>query len=194
MEEETRKDKPNRVDELIREIKAVRTANSGLHIKVNSLESHIYSKNCEVKTLENRVDRAASRIQFLESERTCLLKKYSARIRNLENEKRKNDIFNQKVMATSKTKKESLMMQEMDSLRAVNRTLLGIINLLGEQMGFDGNILKMMAEIADGVEDNILRLFLDGLKVKDAKPVGSEVVLCDIDAREKSLVKNDTEA
>lgn len=159
--------KENNRDELIREIKMIRALNSSLCIKINSLESRIHTKDCEVILLEDKLGRATSKIQFLESEKTCLQRKYGARIKSLENERRRNDIFNRKVMSTSKTKKESLMIQEMDSLRSVNKTLLGIIDILSESIGFDNDVVKAISKAADGVEDNILRLFVDSLKSRD---------------------------
>lgn len=188
--EETKENKPSRVQDLIREIKIIRADNSILHTKVNSLESRMYTKDFKMEELEHKLDKAASRIQFLESEKICLQRKYSARIKNLENEKRKNDIFNQRVMATSNTKKESLMMQEMDSLRAVNKTLLGIIDLLSEQMGFDSSLVKMIAGIADGVEDNILKLFVDSLKAKHAKSIDPKIALCETSTQDGSETKD----
>lgn len=156
--------KSSRIDQLIDEIKVIRAVNSSLHSEITSLETKVFQKEREAKSLADKLEKTQKKVEFLEAEKKSNLKKYTTKIKNLERGKKRNDIFNQKIIGTSKTMKESMMIQEMDSLRSVNSTLLGIINLLSKEIGFDGEIIKGIAEIADGIEDNILRLFINGLK------------------------------
>jgi len=156
--------KSSRIDQLIDEIKIIRAVNSSLHSEITSLETKVFQREREAKSLADKLEKTQKKAEFLEAEKRSNLRKYNTKIKNLERGKKRNDIFNQKIMGTSKTMKESMMIQEMDSLRSVNSTLLGIIDLLGKEIGFDGEIVKGIAEIADGIEDNILRLFINGLK------------------------------
>ncbi|ELA41419.1 uncharacterized protein VICG_01524 [Vittaforma corneae ATCC 50505] len=156
--------KLGRIQELINEIKVLREVNSTLHRQINSLQSQVYDKEYEIGSLNTKIDRLQSSIGFLEAERTGIQKKMDNKVKNLENEIRKNGIFNQRVMATSRTKKEYLMIQEMDSLRKVNRILLGFVEILSKTFAFDSDLLKTLVSVAEGVDDRILQLFLDGLK------------------------------
>ena len=153
-----------KLDKLIEEIKVLKAVNSSLHTKIISLETKAYMKDLEAKALSTKLENAKSRIEYFENEKSITVKKFTTKIKQLEREKKRNDLFNQKIAGTSRSAKESLMIQEMDSLRSVNSTLLGIINLLGKEIGFDSEIITKIAEIADGVDDNILKLFVASIK------------------------------
>lgn len=155
--------KLDRIQELVNEIKIVREVNSTLHKECNSLQTRIYDKDCEIKNLNSKIENLRTNVSLLETEKAAILKKMENKTKALENEIRRNGIFNQKVMATSRTKKEHTMIQEMDSLRKVNTTLLGFVEILSKTYNFDKDLLKTLANIAEGVDDRIIQLFLDGL-------------------------------
>jgi chromosome segregation ATPase len=154
----------DRIEELINEIKVIREVNNTLHRQVSTLQQQLYDKEYEIKTMNSTIEKLKTRLGLADQEKQAIQKKMDNKTRALENEIRKNGIFNQKVMATSKTKKEHLMIQEMDSLRKVNRTVLGFVDVLGKEFEFDIDILKALVSIADNVDDRILQLFIDGIK------------------------------
>lgn len=154
-------EKTDRIQDLVNEIKTLREVNTNLHRQINNLESKAYTKDLEIKALLKEQERLRAKVSFLEGEKAAIQKRMACKIKSLENDVRKNGMFNQKVMATSKTKKEHLMIQEMDSLRKVNKTLLGFVEVLSNRFSFDGDLLKSLCDVAEGVDDRILRLFLD---------------------------------
>lgn len=156
--------KLDRIQELISEIKILREVNSTLHQQINSLNSQIYSKDNEIKNQNIKIEKLQSNIGFLEAEKTGIQKRANFKIKSLEIEARRNGVFGQKVMATSKTKKEHLMIEEMDSLRKINKILLHFIDVLSREFEFDGDLVKTLVDIAEGVDDRILQLFLEGLR------------------------------
>lgn len=164
-------DKVDRITELVKEIKNLLDVNTGLNRDLNGVNAKLYAKDSEIKTLNSKIATLQAKVDFLEEEKTAIQKRASKNIKTLELELRKNSIFNKKVMATSKTKKEHLMIQEMDSLRKVNKTLLGFVEALSKRFLFDDDLLKTLAGIADGVDDRILQLFLDSFSKQSENPV-----------------------
>lgn len=159
----------NRTDKLINELKIYKTVNHSLHSKIYKLESKEHSSISSINSLEKRLENANNKIEFLEKEKKCLIKKYTNKIDLLEKEIRRNSIFNKKIIGTHKSKNESMMIREMDSLRSVNSTLLSFVKILGDKIGFDSEIAKCLCEVAVGVEDNILQLFIQDIEVKYKK-------------------------
>ncbi len=168
-----------RINELVNELKVSREVNSSLHRKVCSLESVVSEKQYEINSISTSILKLKSRISHLEAENAAFDKKLAIKTRTLQNELRKSSIFNQKVMATSRTKKEHLMIQEMDSLRKVNTTLTGFVDALSKNFDFDTEILKSLATIADGVDDQIIQLFIQGIrdKINLERPKTPEIVM-----------------
>lgn len=160
-------DHSNRTDKLISELKIYKTVNHGLHFKINSLESNAHTTTSAIACLQKKLDNSNAKIEFLEKEKMCLIKKYKNKIDVLQKEIKRNDIFNKKIIGTLKTKNESYMIQEMDLLRSVNRTLLGFVEILSKKFGFDSDIAKSLCDVANGVDDNILQLFLQDIESKN---------------------------
>jgi hypothetical protein len=173
--EESDVNKQTKIESLISELKIYKTVNHSLHTKINSLESQAHTNLSNLSALEQKLQKANLKIDFLEKEKKILVKKYANKIDILQKEIKRNDIFNKKIIGTSKTKNESYMIQEMDTLRHVNKTLLRFVDVLSEKFGFDSEISKSLCEIAESVEDNILQLFIQDiefkLKRKDKKVV-----------------------
>ncbi|KAM0680847.1 hypothetical protein GINT2_001121 [Glugoides intestinalis] len=164
-------DKIDRTTELVKELKDLLKVNTALNRYINAIDVKLYDKDSEIKALASQISTLQSKVNFLEEEKVAIQKRASKNVKNLELELRKSSIFNKKVMATSKTKKEHLMIQEMDSLRKVNKTLLGFVEALSKRFSFDDELLKALAYIADGVDDRILQLFLDTFSKKNKKSI-----------------------
>lgn len=160
---------PSQTDKLIYEIKLLRKINDTLQHKVSHLESQLQTISSKNGETESRLEEEKNKVNFLEKRNKCYVKKYKTKLSILEKEVRRKDIFNKKISGSLKTKKEAYMIQEMDSLRAVNNTLLGFVDLISEKYGFDDNILKNLARVASGVDDNIIKIFIEGLSAKKSR-------------------------
>lgn len=170
-------------DKFVDEIKVLRAVNTSLHNKITSLEMLEYRKEATIKEMRKKIEDCQKKIDFLESERSATTKRYLMKIKQLEREKRRNDMFNKKIIGTSKSAKEALMITEMDSLRAVNRTLLEFIDILSVEIGFDKELITKISEIASSVDDNIIKLFVNGLKSNKDKT--EEVIVNEIEVERK---------
>lgn len=157
-------DEQSRTEKLIYEIKMLKNVNSSLHTKIIQLENNNQTLSSNLEILKEELQISKNQIEFHKKENKCIIKKYKNRIDILSKELKRNDLFSKKVMGTSKTAKENLMIQEMDCIRNVNKTLLGFIDILSQKIGFDREILGCLVEVADGVDDTILQLFVQKLQ------------------------------
>lgn len=155
-----------RNEELVNEIKALREAATALNGRITGLQYELHSKTAEIMDLRTSVQNLQSKVNLVQSEKQHIQKKCQNQIKKLEAEVKRNDLFQSKVMSTSKTKKEHFMIQEMDALRKVNKTLLGFADVLSQKFDFDRDLLKTLCEISSGTDDMVLSHFLDGLGKK----------------------------
>lgn len=159
----------NRTDELVNEIKTLRETISDLNSKLNSKDFELHTKTSEIANLKATVHKLNEKVTLVQSEKQHIQKKCQNQIKKLETDVKRNDIFSNKLNLTSKTKKEYFMIQEMDVLRKVNRTLLGFVDVLSDKYEFDGDLVKTLCEIAEGTDDIILRHFLANLKNENSE-------------------------
>lgn len=154
----------DRVGDLLGELKSKKENAVALQQQIASLKIQLQSKECEVQCLAADLIKSREDAKFLKWQNTASRKRTQFRMKGLENEVRKGEAFTQKLLAVSKTKREQLMVHEMDELRKVNKTLLGFVEALGRKFDFDCEVVKTLAGIANGVDDRILQLYLDGLR------------------------------
>ena len=154
----------DRIEELVLELQALRKQLNRVTAENACLKSHLHSTNLECASLRDSSQLLTESIGRLNQKIQHTEKKYTLRLRHLENKLRKNDIFKDNKRGSSKTRTEQLIIDEMASLRHTNSVLLGFVNHLSHTIGFDSAIASQLCEIADNSDDKVILTFIDGLK------------------------------
>lgn len=165
----------HRVDELISEIKKLKDEVKAETEKLASAKCDLNSKDSQISQLIHLNKELTDDLEERKTEKIHLIKKFQNQIKKLEANLKRNDLFLNKTKGTSRTKKERVMMQDMNDLRRFNKILLEFVDVLAQKFGFDPNLLATLSKIAEGTDDILLRLFFEGI-TKKKKEIGTEDV------------------
>lgn len=152
-----------RVERLIDEIRALRSTNHELSVKNNACLIKIHGLEGQLSEALARADQLARDNASLLEEARLLTKRLKDKIKRLQIEMRRNDIFREVYRGSSKTKKEELVNAEIRRLSDTNKILLKFMQALEGRLGFDGDIAHELCAIATDADDPALRAFLDGI-------------------------------
>lgn len=154
---------PERTEKLIDEIKMLRAANQALSIQNNAHLIKIHGLESQLAEAHSRIDQLARDNASLLEEARLLTRRLKDRIKHVQIEMRRKDVFREVYRGSSKARKEELVGAEINQLRNINRVMLKFIQALEDKIGFDSNIAHELCTIADGIDDPTLQAFLDGI-------------------------------
>lgn len=153
-----------KVEDLIGEIKRLKECLKSISQDNVSLRHDLQSRESECRSLDTENQSLKKTVDNLQFERTQLITKSQNQIKKLETTIRRNDVFLTRPKEIPRTKKELMMVKDMNDIRRVNRILIEFVDALGNLYGFDSETLKTLAKIAEGVDDMLLKLFFRGIK------------------------------
>ncbi|KAI4291344.1 hypothetical protein PAPHI01_0618 [Pancytospora philotis] len=153
-----------RIEDLIKEIKQLRSENDGLRMQKNSLNIRLHTAQTQLEEAQTSGAALGRRLQLVEEESRLLYKRFYDKIKQLKIEMRQKDVFRTLYRGSSKTSREAMANSEMEKLQAVNRTLLAFVELLGQKFNFDADTAHRLCEAVRDIDDPVIRTFIDGMR------------------------------
>lgn len=151
------------IEELVTEIKRLREKNDKLFKENNVLKNQINSKDYLLAESKNNLEKMESTVANLKEEIGILKKKEGMKIKKLENELRKNELFRESFRGTSKTRQEEMIRKKIKLLKNNNRILMDLINLFSKKFDFEPELCKSLCDISNTIEDTVIKNFLEGI-------------------------------
>lgn len=154
-----------RIDELVNEIKSLTKTKDAIDEENRKLKMKLLNQKEETI-------KAQDQVQILKGEIRNLMKqiehneKANTRSRKiLENESKRKEQLNTKILGSTKSQKEYFMSLEMKEVNDRYLMMSKFISALGERFKFDCEVFNDLLEIAEGFDDPVIRVFLDTIKV-----------------------------
>lgn len=151
----------DRTDKLISEINELKARNSEIITNNNTLFCQLHKKDSELLQAKAIINKLLKHNENLKTEVSILNKKYVDKVRSLENQIRKNDVFREVYKGSSKTRREDLANKSMEQVRKSNAFLLQFIIKMAKKFDFDDEVCLQLCQIED---EEIIDKFMGSIR------------------------------
>lgn len=152
-----------KIDGLVMEIKDLRKQKEEgiedtrrLRVNVRDRDEQIRQQNENIQDLSGRVSRLKKQLEAKE-------KKIKSIERAIRTESRRKELFNSKLLGSSKVQSDYYISLEMKLLNERFEIMKRFILVLSQEFGFDPVIFDQLLKIADEFDDPVIRVFLSSI-------------------------------
>ena len=176
------------VRKLQKEIQELTAQNGMLRGTIHTRDSLINEQSCKIEELTKET-------AFLKEELSLTERKYKGQLKKVQADARRNDVFREVYKGTTKMKREEFANERIQTLERTNTVLMGFIKEISHRFGFDTDTCIALCEIATGVDDCLIKMFLESIlpagrrtKQASAKTEGGKLLFVNMDEFEKNIL------
>lgn len=180
----------NRIEKLFNEIKKLSQKNGELTLQNSRLRNRINTLESQLETANADRGQLVSRAAIQKEEMALLRRKQEEEAKHLRAEVNRNDVFRQVYKGSSKTARDEMCNNKVQSLQKVNNILMDMILSLSKKYRFDSDVCISLCEIATGIDDPVLQHFLDSLSVCAKNDSRDSLFLKDMDEFKNEVLRS----
>lgn len=153
-------DLQRRIDSLIREIRDLSRQKEEGSEEVRRLRTKVQVQSEEIRQQAVRVEELTAEAARMKKSIEGRERRVRSSERAIRNESRRKELFNSKVLGSSKTQSEYYMSLEMKAVNERCEMMRRFMGVLSERFGLDMDVFDELVKIADGFDDPVIGVFL----------------------------------